>query len=103
LKRPEKEKYHFTEDMTDHAVEWITQHQALAPDKPFLMYWAPGAVHGPHHIFKEWADKYKGKFDDGWDVMRERIFERAKSAGLDSGRYRTHAPARNPGRLERYS
>ena len=81
IETPEKEHYHFTEDMTDHAVEWITQHQSLAPDKPFLMYWAPGAVHGPHHIFKEWADKYKGKFDEGWDVMRQRIFERQKELG----------------------
>lgn len=81
IETPHQEKYHFTEDMTDHAVEWITQHQSLAPDKPFLMYWAPGAVHGPHHIFKEWADKYKGKFDEGWDVMRERIFERQKQLG----------------------
>jgi arylsulfatase A-like enzyme len=79
IETPKKEKYHFTEDMTDHAVEWINQHQALAPDKPFLMYWAPGAVHGPHHIFKEWADQYKGKFDEGWDVMRERIFDQQKS------------------------
>ena len=45
------------------------------------MYWAPGAAHGPHHIFKEWADKYKGKFDDGWDALRERIFKRQKELG----------------------
>ena len=53
----------------------------IAPDKPFLMYWAPGAAHGPHHIFKEWADKYKGKFDDGWDALRERVFKRQKELG----------------------
>ena len=47
------------------------------PDKPFYMYWASGAIHGPHHIMKEWADKYKGKFDDGWDKYRERVFARA--------------------------
>ena len=45
------------------------------------MYWAPGAAHGPHHIFKEWADKYKGKFDDGWDALRERVFKRQKELG----------------------
>ena len=57
------------------------QARAFAPDKPFFMYWAPGAGHGPHHIFKEWADKYKGKFDDGWDALRERTFERQKELG----------------------
>ena len=52
-----------------------------APDKPFFLYWAPGAGHGPHQIFKEWADKYKGKFDSGWDAYRERVFERQKQMG----------------------
>jgi arylsulfatase A-like enzyme len=56
----------------------LRKRQAYAPDKPFLMYWAPGATHGPHHIFKEWADKYTGKFDEGWDVLRERTFKRQK-------------------------
>ncbi|HEX6239877.1 MAG TPA: arylsulfatase [Polyangiales bacterium] len=76
-----KPKYHFTEDMADKAVTWLRNHRALTPDRPFFMYWAPGAAHGPHHIFKSWADKYKGKFDDGWDAMRERIFARQKAAG----------------------
>ncbi|MFK0685722.1 arylsulfatase [Ochrobactrum sp. BD67] len=76
-----KEGYHFTEDMTDKAVSWMKQVRALTPDRPFLMYWAPGASHGPHHIFKEWADKYKGKFDDGWDAMRERVFAQQKNLG----------------------
>jgi arylsulfatase len=76
-----KEGYHFTEDMTDKAVSWMKQVRALTPDRPFLMYWAPGASHGPHHIFNEWADKYKGKFDDGWDAMREGIFARQKELG----------------------
>ena len=57
------------------------QRQAFAPDKPFFMYWAPGGAHGPHHVFKEWADKYKGKFDDGWDAYRERVFQRQKAIG----------------------
>ena len=61
---------------------WIDKHQSFAPDKPFLMYWAPGAVHGPHHIFPEWADKYKGKFDDGWDAYRERVFKRQLEMGI---------------------
>ena len=78
---PHDEKYHLSEDLADKAVAWLRKHQAFAPDKPFLMYWAPGATHGPHHIFKEWADKYKGKFDEGWDVLRERTFKRQKELG----------------------
>ena len=69
--------------MADKAVEWLQRHQAFSPDKPFLMYWAPGAAHGPHHIFKAWADKYKGRFDDGWDAMRERI-SRARRSSVGS-------------------
>ena len=68
--------------MADKALAWVKRHRAFSPDKPFFMYWAPGAAHGPHHIFKEWADKYKGQFDDGWDAYRERVFNRQKdSAG----------------------
>jgi arylsulfatase A-like enzyme len=81
LPAPHREGYHFTEDMADKAVTWIRQHQALAPETPFFMYWAPGAAHGPHHIFKEWSDKYKGKFDNGWDAMRTRTFARQKQLG----------------------
>jgi len=73
-----REGYHMTEDLADKAIKWMRQQHALAPNKPFLMYWAPGAVHGPHHVAKQWAGKYKGKFDDGWDAMRERIFARQK-------------------------
>lgn len=78
---PHDPKYHLTQDMADKALTWISQHQAFSPDKPFLMYWAPGAAHGPHHIFKEWADKYAGKFDSGWDAYRARVFERQKKLG----------------------
>ena len=67
--------------MADKAIAWLKQHQAFSPDKPFFMYWAPGAAHGPHHVFTEWADKYKGKFDDGWDAYRERVFRRQKELG----------------------
>ena len=69
-------KYHLTEDIADKALAWLDDHQAFSPDKPFLMYWAPGGVHGPYHIFPEWANKYKGKFDDGWDAYRERVYKR---------------------------
>ena len=79
-KTPE-EGYHLSEDLADDAIGWLHKHKAFQPDKPFFMYWASGAIHGPHHVAKEWADKYKGKFDDGWDAYRERVFERAKGKG----------------------
>jgi arylsulfatase A-like enzyme len=79
-KSPE-EGYHLSEDLAEDAIGWLQTHRALQPDKPFFMYWASGAIHGPHHIMKEWADKYKGKFDDGWDAYRERVFKRAKAKG----------------------
>jgi arylsulfatase len=75
------EDYHLTEDMADKAITWMRRHLAVNPDRPFLMYWAPGAVHGPHHVAKEWADKYKGQFDDGWDAFQQRTFERQKAMG----------------------
>ena len=78
---PHDEKYHLSEDLADKAIGWLRKHEAYTPDKPFLMYWATGASHGPHHIFKEWADKYKGKFDTGWDELRERTFKRQKELG----------------------
>ena len=81
IEPPHSEKYHLTEDMAEKAITWLKRHQAFSPDKPFLMYWAPGAAHGPHHIFPEWADKYQGKFDDGWDHYRDRVFQRQKELG----------------------
>ena len=78
---PHDESYHLSEDMADRAITWMRKHRAYAPDKPFLMYWAPGAAHGPHHVFKTWADKYQGRFDDGWDALRERTFRRQKELG----------------------
>ena len=74
-------QYHLSEDLADDAITWLRNQKAFQPDKPFFMYWAAGASHGPHHVTKEWADKYKGKFDDGWDKYRERAFERAKKLG----------------------
>ena len=78
----EEEGYHLTEDLADHCVSWIRQQKALMPDKPFFIYFAPGATHAPHHVPKEWADKYKGQFDDGWDAQRERTFARQKELGV---------------------
>ena len=80
-KTPE-EGYHFTEDMTDKAIAWVRQQKALMADKPFFVYFAPGACHAPHHVPKEWADKYKGKFDQGWDKLREEILARQKKLGV---------------------
>lgn len=80
-KTPE-EGYHFMEDMTDRAIAWVRQQRLLAGDKPFFMYFAPGATHAPHHVPKEWADKYKGKFDQGWDKLREETFARQKKLGV---------------------
>ncbi len=80
-KTPE-EGYHFTEDMTDRAITWIRQQKALIPDKPFFAYFAPGATHAPHHVRPEWSAKYKGKFDQGWDALREETFARQKELGV---------------------
>ena len=80
-KSPE-EGYHLTEDLADKAIAWVNQQKALMPDKPFLMYFAPGATHAPHHVPKEWIEKYRGKFDDGWDAQRERTFARQKELGV---------------------
>ena len=75
-------KYHLTQDLVDKTLKWMDDEQSFSPDKPFFIYWAPGAVHGPHHIFSEWADKYKGKFDDGWDAYRERVYKRQINMGI---------------------
>jgi arylsulfatase len=80
--RTPEEGYHFTEDITDRAIEWVRQQKALMADKPFFVYFAPGATHAPHHVPKEWADKYKGRFDGGWDKLREEIFARQKELGV---------------------
>jgi arylsulfatase len=80
--RTPEEGYHFTEDMTDKAIAWVRQQKSLMPDKPFFMYYAPGATHAPHHVPKEWADKYKGQFEDGWDALRARTFAKQKELGV---------------------
>lgn len=80
-KTPE-EGYHFTEDMTNKAIKYVRQQKALMPDKPFFMYFAPGACHAPHHVPKEWIDKYKGQFAHGWDRQREITFAKQKELGV---------------------
>ena len=79
---PEDPIYHFTTDMTDQAIRWTRFQQALTPEKPFFIYFATGATHAPHHAPKEWIDKYKGKFDQGWDKMREETLARQKKLGI---------------------
>jgi arylsulfatase A-like enzyme len=74
--------YHFTVDMTDQAIKWVSAQQALTPDKPFYMYFATGATHAPHHAPKEWIAKYKGQFSGGWDRLREETFARQKALGV---------------------
>ncbi len=82
-KTPEQ-GYTLTEDLADRAITWVRQQKALMPDKPFFMYFAPGATHAPHHVPKVWSDKYRGKFDDGWDALREKTLNRQKELGVVS-------------------
>ena len=74
--------YHFTTDMTDHAIAWMRAEQSLTPDKPFMMYFSTGATHAPHHAPKEWIAKYKGQFDKGWDKLREQTLARQIELGV---------------------
>lgn len=80
-----EEGYHLTEDLTDRSIAWARQQKALMPDKPFFMYFAPGATHAPHHVPLEWSDKYRGRFDAGWDALRDEIFARQKELGVVPG------------------
>ena len=79
---PNNPKYHFMNDMTNQAISWVGFQQAVTPDKPFFVYFAPGATHAPHHAPKDWIEKYKGKFDQGWDKMREETLARQIKLGI---------------------
>ena len=95
--RTPEEGYHLTEDLADHAIDWVRQQKALMPDKPFFAYFAPGATHAPHHVPLEWSARYKGKFDQGWDKLREETLARQKSRGVvPSGRGTHRAAGRDP-------
>jgi arylsulfatase A-like enzyme len=74
--------YHLTEDLADRAIAWILQQQSLQPETPFFVYFAPGAAHAPHQVPTEWSDRYRGRFDGGWDALREEIFARQKALGV---------------------
>lgn len=80
--RTPEEGYHLTEDLVDKAISFIADAKQVAPNKPFFMYFCPGAMHAPHHVPKEWADRYQGQFDDGWDAYREKTFARQKELGI---------------------
>ena len=92
VKKTPEEGYHLIPDMTEKAIKWIGQQQVLTPDKPFFVYFAPGATHAPHHAPKAWADKYKGKFDQGYDQLREETFARQKKLGVIPPNARLTAP-----------
>jgi arylsulfatase len=82
IEPPDDPNYHLSEDMAAQCVSWMRQQKTFTPDKPFFIYFAPGATHAPHHVPKEWADKYKGQFDQGWDKVREEIIARQKELGV---------------------
>jgi arylsulfatase A-like enzyme len=77
-----EEGYHFTADMTDKAIEFVQDAKAIAPDKPFFLYYCPGAAHAPHHAPAEWTDRYRGRFDMGYEAYREQVLERQKQLGI---------------------
>lgn len=77
-----RDDYHLTEDLADRAIDWVQRQQTSAPGKPFFLYFAPGATHSPHQVWPEWSDRFAGQFDDGWDALRERIYERQIELGI---------------------
>ncbi|MDX2378276.1 MAG: arylsulfatase [Acidimicrobiia bacterium] len=77
-----RDDYHLTEDLADQAITWIERHRAAAPDRPFFCYFSPAAVHAPHHVWPEWIERFEGTFDEGWDVLREEIYERQLDLGV---------------------
>ena len=81
VQAPHDPTYHLTEDMAEKAISWMRTSRTLNPEDPFFLYFTPGAVHGPHHVFKEWADKYDGEFDEGWEALRQLTFEQQKEMG----------------------
>ena len=93
IEPPKDPNYHFLTDMTDQAIDWTKAVKSLTPDKPFFVYFAPGATHAPHHVPKEWIAKYKGKFDQGWDKLREETLARQKKLGVVPAGHQARAQA----------
>jgi len=79
---PPEQSYHLTADITDEAIQWVHTHESLASDRPYFLYFATGAAHTPHHVPKDWIDRYRGRFDQGWDALREETFARQKRLGV---------------------
>jgi arylsulfatase A-like enzyme len=79
---PKDPNYHFMTDMTNQAIRWVQYQKSLTPDKPFFIYFAPGATHAQHHVPKRWIAKYQGTFDQGWDALREETLARQKRLGV---------------------
>ena len=92
----EKPGYHFMTDMTDRTIEWVQSEKSLTPDKPFFVYFATSGTHTPHHVPKEWIDRYRGKFDAGWDKIGDEIYARQKRAGVVRRMPTTPRPAAIP-------
>ncbi len=90
MEPPQTPDYHFTTDMTNNAINWVSAQKSLTPDKPFYMYFATGATHAPHHVPKEWIEKYKGKFAGGWDKLREETFVQQKKLGVIPAEHEAH-------------
>ncbi|OOK77465.1 sulfatase family protein [Mycobacterium kansasii] len=83
VERPDGvENYHLTTDLADRMIEWVHRQQAMSPDRPFFVYWAPGATHAPHHVAPEWSEPFRGRFDGGWDTLREEIYSRQQELGV---------------------
>jgi len=82
IELPEDPNYHFMTDMTNQAIKWVRSVKSLTPDKPFFIYFAPGATHAPHHVPRKWIEKYRGKFDQGWDKLREETLARQIKLGV---------------------
>jgi arylsulfatase A-like enzyme len=80
--RPAGKNYHLTEDLADHSIAWLRAQHSVTPDKPFFMYFATGGIHAPVQVPQEWAARYRGKFEQGWDKLREEIFARQKKLGV---------------------
>ena len=94
VEKGKNKDYHFTDDMTNQAISYVRTLNSLTPDKPFFVYYAPGAVHAPHHAPKSYIEKYKGKFSDGWQALRERTLKRQIQMGLvPKGTKLTEMPA----------
>ena len=95
--RVDGRQYHLTTDFVDHAITWLRTQEAVAPDKPYFLYLATGAVHAPHHVPESWIDQYRGKFDQGWDALRQEVFDRQKQRNIVPGHARlTERPAEIP-------